>query len=137
MNIEGRWHGFYEYGLGYQPPVFGERVNFQLDISGDESSFVGSIKEADSGYSVTEIAQVKGFVSDGLISFVKRYDQGIAVEGSDLATSQRSYEVSYSGNYHQTYDCFFGIWELLQEPTNERGKPELLGEGIWQIKRTL
>lgn len=28
--IQGKWEGFYEYGVGYSPPFFGNRVNFSV-----------------------------------------------------------------------------------------------------------
>ena len=45
-NINGKWKGFYEYGVGFQPPYFGERINFFIKLIGDNSEFEGFCVES-------------------------------------------------------------------------------------------
>ena len=52
MNLTGNWQGFYEYGLGYELPFFGQRVKINAMITDVNGSFTGEIEEEISEFSV-------------------------------------------------------------------------------------
>ncbi len=61
MSLTGKWSGYYEYGLGYSLPEFGERVDFQLDITEIDGTIHGKIEEGSSSLAVKEESRIEGF----------------------------------------------------------------------------
>lgn len=45
MNIKGDWRGYYEYGVGYLLPLFGERSDFEITLDGPNESFTDTSTE--------------------------------------------------------------------------------------------
>ena len=140
MRIHGKWLGFYELGLGYPLPFFGERVEFEAIIEGDFEKFKGEIKEVASPYSIDETSTLSGFYENGLISFVKTYQNCpslIEVNGELLSEikSGKPLEITYNGEYDENYNSFYGIWEILIQEEIHGEWVENAGEGIWVMKK--
>ena len=71
MNLSGEWEGYYEYGIGYYLPYFGERVKLYISLEDLNEGLTGKCSEEESEFSVPSIASIKGFHEEEYISFVK------------------------------------------------------------------
>ena len=80
MNLIDNWEGYYEYGEGYTLPQFGERINILVNLQGTNDSFIGTVKEEKSDYSVPADATIKGFSENEFISFIKKYPRQYRIQ---------------------------------------------------------
>jgi hypothetical protein len=133
MNLIDNWIGFYEYGEGYSLPQFGERVNISVNFQGNNDSFIGTVKEEESEFSVPLEAKIKGFFENEFISFIKKYPkiprlkkQGsseIKIEGGQL-------EIEHAGYIDSEFDSIYGTWSLTENIPFENGIDEVTVFGI-------
>lgn len=128
MDLSGNWQGFYEYGLGYELPFFGQRVSFKTTINDINGSFTGEIEEDNSEFSVQHKSSIKGFVEDDFISFVKKYSDSNSKE-IDLL------EVEYEGFIDEENQSIYGKWLIREVLTNNLGTFDYTTEGIWLLSR--
>ena len=129
MDLSGNWQGFYEYGLGYELPFFGQRVTFKTTITDINGSFTGEIEEDNSEFSVQLKSSIKGFVKDDFISFVKKYSDSNSEENDLL-------EVEYEGFIDEKNQSIYGNWLIREVMTDENlGTFEYTTEGIWLLSR--
>ena len=138
MNLNGKWSGYYEYGPGYFYPFFGSRVDFEINfILNNQGSFKGSIQEIPSQFSVPIEAEVKGFVDNDFISFVKSYKvrPEISEDGKSIIIKDGILEISFTGYIDKENACIYGAWDL-EEPFTENGETFIdYLSGIWMIKK--
>lgn len=139
MNIKGVWKGYYEYGIGYDPPYFGERVEIFLTILGGEGDFEGFCIEEASPFSIQEPSNIKGSFEEGVVSFVKSYQNQYEIEDVDYTLIKKEgkpMEVYYDGIYNQEYDCLFGSWVIDSEPFEVDGQMvQYVCQGTWKLMR--
>lgn len=129
MDLSGNWQGFYEYGLGYELPFFGQRVKIKAAITDVNGSFTGEIEEDNSEFSVQLKSSIKGFVEDDFISFVKKYSNPNSEENDLL-------EVEYEGFIDEENQSIYGSWLIKEVMTDENlGTFDYTTEGIWLLSR--
>ena len=138
MNIEGKWKGYYEYGVGYQLPFFGSRVEMQVEFVVDqEGKFTGTITEIPSDFSVPMDAKINGFIDIDLISFIKSYPSHFQINPDNtMKVSEGSLDIQYTGYIDEKNHAIYGEWSIEDEFTNEEGFDDTgYSTGIWLIKR--
>lgn len=133
MNLTGKQQGFYEYGSGYDLPYFGQRVNIIASITDVNGSFTGEIKEDDSEFSTKLNANIKGFVEDGFISFVKQYPKYpiISDDYSSIITYEnKTLEIEHEGILDDNNNSIYGNWYIMTENNDE-----IASQGIWLLTK--
>ena len=133
MNLTGNWHGFYEYGSGYDLPYFGQRVNIKALITDINGSFTGKIEEDDSVFSTKLNATIKGIVEDGFISFVKQYQKYpiISDDYSSIITYEdKTLEIEHEGILDENNNSIYGNWYIMTENNDE-----IASQGIWLLTK--
>ncbi|MEM6802393.1 MAG: hypothetical protein AAF696_13375 [Bacteroidota bacterium] len=139
MEIQGKWEGYYEYGLGYSLPHFGERIKMQLSIRGDAEEFEGEIEEEPSEFSVPHTSTLTGFCEESFISFVKTYPISPSIdeeEATDLVEEKGKLEVVYEGALDEKNKAMYGNWTIIESLKDERGMlHEFAIGGIWLLRK--
>ena len=138
MKLAGKWVGFYEYGQGYQPPSFGERVVVEFIIEDQEDGFEGSCREEASAYSIDEISKITGFTENGMISFTKTYQNTYQIQDDQqvIIVSGKEMQVNYYGEYTPKGDCIYGLWEVESEEFELDGElVQTVSSGIWKLTK--
>ena len=113
----GQWQGFFQYGPEYGDFVEGKEAEFRLFIEGYlDGQFTGRVIDWE-GLGVNgEIADVKGFISDNLISFTKQYPKFyIMDEWGNCETKEDvpGHQVVYEGTFDKESNTFSGNWEIV------------------------
>ena len=133
MNLTGNWHGFYEYGSGYDLPYFGQRVNIKALITDINGSFTGKIEEDDSVFSTKLNATIKGIVEDGFISFVKQYQKYPIISddySSIIMYENKTLEIEHEGILDENNNSIYGNWYIMTENNDE-----IASQGIWLLTK--
>jgi hypothetical protein len=133
MNLTGNWQGFYEYGLGYELPFFGQRVKIKSTITDVNGSFTGEIEEEISEFSVHLKSSIKGFTENDFISFVKKYSQKPILNNSSKTIYETGHlEIEHEGFIDEENQSIYGKWMIREIMTDENlGTFEYTTEGIW------
>lgn len=139
MELSGNWEGYYEYGLGYSLPHFGERVKMKVSLSGDHEEFTGEIEEEQSEFSVPQPSTLTGFCEDNFISFVKTYSLMPRIEedgSTDLVEEKGQLEVIHEGVLDEKNKAIYGNWTIIESFKDEMGLvQEYAMGGIWLLKK--
>lgn len=137
MNLTGNWQGFYEYGLGYELPFFGQRVKINAIITDVNGSFIGEIEEEISEFSVHLKSALKGFTENDFISFVKNYSQKPEIDNSSKIIYENGHlEIEHEGFIDEENQSIYGKWMIRELMTEENlGTFEYTTEGIWFLSR--
>lgn len=137
MNLTGKWQGFYEYGLGYELPFFGQRVKIKTIITDVNGSFTGEIEEELSEFSVQLKSSIKGFTENDFISFVKKYSQKPVLDNSSKIIYENSHlEIEHEGFIDEENQSIYGKWLIREIMSDENlGTFEYTTEGIWLLSR--
>lgn len=140
MNIEGKWKGYYEYGVGYDLPFFGSRVEIEVTfIVDNEERITGTISETPSEFSVNENNTIKGFIHENLISFIKSYSIYPQINPKDntVEISEGSLEIQHTGFIDEKNEAIYGEWLIEEQFVNEEGSNDVdFFTGIWLLKRS-
>ncbi|MBR9845395.1 MAG: hypothetical protein GYB35_04410 [Algicola sp.] len=138
MNLIDNWEGYYEYGEGYTLPQFGERVNILVNLQGSNESFIGTVKEEKSDYSVPADATIKGFSENEFISFVKKYPVHPRLKtlgGSEIIVENGQLEIEHYGYIDPKFDAIYGTWSITEKnASNIDFEPETVF-GTWLLRR--
>ena len=138
MSLKGNWEGYYEYGEGYILPYFGERVKIEVELYGDESSFTGLVTEEDSKFSVPLQGEIKGFLENELVSFIKTYDGNPTIredQHNSLVIEKGTLEIEHQGYYDEKNQSMYGSWIFEQQQEDEEGKYDAVMTGTWLLKK--
>lgn len=139
MNIEGKWEGYYEYGVGYELPFFSSRVQIEVDfIIDNEEKFTGTVTETPSEFSVPETAKINGFIDKGLISFIKSYDVNpqINSENNTVEILEGKLEIQHTGLIDEQNSAIYGEWLIEETFVDEEGYNDVeFFTGIWLLKK--
>ena len=137
MNLTGNWQGFYEYGLGYELPFFGQRVKINAMITDVNGSFTGEIEEEISEFSVQLKSSIKGFSEKDFISFVKKYSKNPILDNSSKIIYENGHlEIEHEGFIDEENQSIYGKWMIIEIMTEENlGTFEYTTEGIWFLSR--
>ncbi|MEM7163038.1 MAG: hypothetical protein AAF487_11435 [Bacteroidota bacterium] len=143
MTINGIWEGFYEYGLGYNLPEFGQRIMTQIEFKGNAIEFKGKVLyEEKSRFSVPFVSELNGFIELDHISFRLSYTDEVS-PGREIEAStfdkNNLIVVDYLGIIDDKYQSMYGNWIIsdilhLNEVTDDDLMP---CEGIWLLKKKL
>ena len=138
MEINGKWKGYYEYGLGYILPYFGNRVELEMIVNVDSSgNITGSTTEVPSEFSVNVEASIKGFIDQDLISFIKTYPvlPSIADDGT-IQLTEGTLEIQHTGFIDRENQAIYGDWLIEEKFINEEGYNDIeYLTGIWLLIR--
>ncbi len=138
MDINGKWVGYYQYGVGYDLPFFGERVEIQVVFSLDsEGNISGSMTET-GPYSVPLKSSLKGFVDLELISFIKSYNASprIKKDYSGIEINKGSLEIDHNGFIDNKNNAIYGEWIIEEQFVNHDGHNDVeFFTGIWILKK--
>lgn len=108
--LQGTWEGFYEYGQGYERPLAGSRVGFQMTLFSRKGQLEGTCTDEGRPGS----AGVWGFVDRELISFIRKYapsaDEDAGNGNGDL--SEVSTDVHFTGFFDRDELSFTGTWVI-------------------------
>ncbi|MFY0603453.1 MAG: hypothetical protein JXQ93_05855 [Flavobacteriaceae bacterium] len=139
MDLNGKWNGFYEYGVGYELPFFGNRVEIEVNFNLDsEGNVRGSFTEPTSDFSVALDGELRGFINNELISFIKSYKSlpQINEDFSGIEITEGKLEIPYTGFIDHKNDAMYGDWVIEQEFVNNEGHNDIeYFTGIWILKR--
>jgi len=139
MNIEGKWKGYYEYGVGYQLPFFGSRVEIEVDFKVDnDENITGTISETPSDFSVNAEATIKGFIDQSLISFIKSYPfyPMIDPENNKIEFEDGALDIQHTGFIDKENKAIYGEWLIEEKFINEEGQNDISYEtGTWLVRR--
>lgn len=139
MDINGKWKGYYEYGVGYLLPYFGNRVEIEVTFTVDNSEYItGSVSETPSDLSVDAVASLKGFIDESLISFIKTYPVLPEIdENGNVVLKKGTLEIQHTGFIDEEYKAIYGDWIIEDSFVNENGQTEFTDlTGIWFLKKT-
>ncbi len=138
MEIIGKWRGYYEYGLGYTLPQFGERVDISVTFEGTNDKFTGQVTEGKSEYSVPLKGEISGFSENEFISFIKRYPSYpmLKEEGkSEIIFEKGQLEIEHEGFIDSKNMSMYGGWYITENKKDELGSFEVTTQGIWMLRK--
>ena len=139
MNINGTWVGYYEYGVGYELPYFGSRVEIEINLSIDsEGNLTGKVNETPSEFSVDVEATVRGFIDQTLISFIKMYPLSpiINPETNKSELTEGTLEIRHTGFIDEEHNAIYGDWLIEDKFVDEEGYNDVhILTGIWLLNQ--
>lgn len=138
MNVNGQWNGFYEYGVGYDLPFFGSRVEMEIKFIESDGKISGIVNEIPSQFSVNASASIEGFVENEIISFIKKYPiiPEINPDKKTVSQSEGSLEIIHTGFIDEENQAIYGDWIIEEEFIDENGYNQIETlSGIWLLKR--
>lgn len=142
MKISGTYEGFYEYGIGYILPEFGQRVKMRVHLTEENGKLSGTVNEEESEISVHHPAIIEGEVRENGIFFIKRYTvETINVEevlDSDSSNQASLDPIDHAGYIDELHNCLYGDWLIEAYLENEDGTKQTepyYFRGIWFLSR--
>lgn len=138
IDFSGQWKGEFVYGPEYGN-LHGDKVSFMLFLEGKDNEFAGRGFDIEGVGVQSEVASIKGFYNDGLISFIKQYPltNEIEQDGTLIPVEDKpSPEIHYEGEYNETQKMFSGKWEIkMHEEKFGEGYIEYLCTGTWEMRK--
>lgn len=143
MEITGTYDGFYEYGPGYLLPEFGKCVQFQVEITEENGTITGKVKEEESEFSVHHPAEIKGHIEDRSIFFIKNYlpktvDIEEIIDSAPLGQANLE-PIDHAGYIDHENKCLYGDWTIeiyIEREDGTREKEPYFLRGIWFLSRS-
>ena len=137
----GQWQGFFEYGPEYGDFVQGHQAEFRLFIEAyQDGQFSGRIIDWEGLGANGEVADVKGFIDEDLISFTKQYPQMHTIDkwgNSGVEQDVPGHKVVYEGRFEKTTKSFVGTWEINTEVEHTpESTLEYVMTGTWRMHRS-
>ena len=135
MNlVEGKWTGFYEYGLGYELPYFGQRVKFSVELTLENGNIHGISKEEKSAYYVNADAKIEGYEDEDFTSFIKTYPVYPFIdENKEIQSKKGKLVICHTGIIDEEKNTMYGSW-FIQDKNAVQGYE---CEGIWLLVKSL
>lgn len=134
IHLRQHWKGFFTYLEGYETLDQYREVEFEMEITLTENSFVGIATDSESKDAFQEPAKVKGFIDNEKISFVMKYpcayfkdERGKII----LDKSSQHPEIHYLGFIDDDNVSVSGHWEMTiyqEEHSNGYLEETLSGE---------
>jgi hypothetical protein len=141
-NINGIWKGFYELGESYGPNLAGRRTNFVMNLVEADGLIEGEcndmVKESNASR-----AEIKGFIENEMISFIKQYPVHIFIkqDGERIIDENSNHPIiEYTGYYDNETNKYAGTWEMVTKTimmniTGEKEIGEYYSSGEWEMSR--
>jgi hypothetical protein len=137
INLTGTWVGYYYYGAEYGKVLHGEKVKFMLFLTQKNFKFEGTSVDYEGVTSNFETADIRGFIKDDFISFIKKYPVALLFDEKNNPIkdeSKPSPEIHYTGNYNQQAKTFSGKWEIVAHTESYHfGDIEYFATGNWEM----
>jgi hypothetical protein len=139
ISFSGKWKGEFVYGPEYGD-IEGEKATFMFFVDkNDETGFEGRSFDIDGVGVNAEVAIVRGFIDDDMISFIKQYPTTVVFQqdGSlETISTKPSPEIHYIGEYNERLQMFKGSWEMVwSEVKQGEGYLEYLCTGKWEMRK--
>lgn len=133
------WKGIFTYDDGYDEADQYIDVDFKMELIFTGNSFKGISTDSESRELFDKPADVKGFVDDEKMSFVKNYpcyyykdDHGQIV----LDRESKHPEIHYLGFWDGDKNSVYGTWEMiLYEEKYGDGYLEEVATGTFEMRR--
>src|ERR1700750_254355 len=109
INLTGTWSGYYEYGESYARSLRGVRKEFVLNLKETNGELSGECIDISEDYRNNLKAEIKGFISENIISFVKQYPyyHFTNKEGkTEIDYNKNHPEIEYTGYYDEQSNKF-------------------------------
>jgi hypothetical protein len=139
VKMEGIWKGYYEYGPNYGSEFEGEIGEFMLFLKDTDEGFEGESVDFEGTGTDFDKASIKGFVRDGIISFIKQYNVQWSIDekGNRFVNHEKRHpEIHYEGFYDKKKRTFSGKWDMvLATYINGEYLIEDLCSGSWEMKK--
>ncbi|ARN78092.1 hypothetical protein BST97_08820 [Nonlabens spongiae] len=134
--LSGIWKGYYEYGLGYDLPYFGERVKIEYHLDFKNFNLTGTTYEEPSEFSVDSKGSIDGFIEDTLVSFTKKYPIYPTVnENGSIELKPGELIVNHTGYYDRERQSIYGLWTINNPDTVNEEYEMQQSEGIWLVSK--
>ncbi|WP_298346695.1 hypothetical protein [uncultured Algibacter sp.] len=140
IHQKQNWIGFFTYLEGYDTIEQYKKVEFAMEITLTENSFVGISTDSESKNAFERPASVKGFIEDGKMSFVMKYpcyyfkDQNGKII---LDHSAEHPDIHYLGFLDDEKDKVSGNWEMtVYEEKYSDGYLEEIINGEFEMQKT-
>ncbi len=159
-KISGRWIGYYEYGESYPQSLQGKRTNFVLNLKETAGEFSGECIDISENNKINPAAEIKGFVNENLISFIKQYSYQLFIhdDGRREADYYNTHpEIEYTGYFDENTNKYTGEWSMVikniltkhdyslvnlysesvanDESESRMSVKEYFSSGIWEMER--
>ncbi|MDG5493014.1 hypothetical protein [Psychroserpens sp. SPM9] len=115
VHLKQNWKGFFTYLEAYDTSQQYQKVEFTLEITLSENSFIGISYDLESKDAFNKPATVKGFIEDDKISFVMKYpcyyykdEKGNII----LDPSSEHPDIHYLGFLDENKKYVNGNWEM-------------------------
>lgn len=116
LEISGIWKGYYELGKSYPKNLQGKRTDFVLNIKETNGEFTGECIDIVHDNKDNTTSQIKGFVDEDLISFIKQYSFHLLIdkEGKRVIDYDEKHpEIEYTGYYDYESKKISGEWNMV------------------------
>ncbi|MGB5982529.1 MAG: hypothetical protein WBG46_10345 [Nonlabens sp.] len=135
-ELSGIWKGYYEYGLGYDLPFFGKRVNIEYTLDFKAYNITGKTQEEPSESAVDAQGKIFGYIEDSLVCFVKKYPVISKINENGIIEQQPGeLIVNHTGYYDHKNQSIYGLWTINNPDVQDDEYEVQQGEGIWLIKK--
>ena len=116
VQLNQIWKGFFTYLIGYDTIEQYKQVEFTMEITITENSFVGISTDSESRKAFDKPATVKGFIENDTISFVMKYPcLYFKDERGEIILDQSSEhpDIHYLGFFDYKKLIVHGNWEMI------------------------
>ncbi len=139
VNIIQKWKGTFNYRDGYEDSEQYKEVEFIMEITLSENSFVGISTDSESKNVFDQPATVKGFIDDEKINFIMKYPCAYFKDESGKITLNRLAEhpeIQYLGFFDSSKSSVRGNWEIIEyEEKYLDGYIEEISNGEFVMKK--
>nr|WP_321228642.1 hypothetical protein [uncultured Psychroserpens sp.] len=115
VHLKQHWKGYFTYLEGYETIEQYKQVEFTMEITLTDNSFIGTSTDAESRHAFDEPATVKGFIDDEKISFVMKYPCSYYKDDFrkiQLDKSSQHPDIHYLGFFDNDKKTVSGNWEI-------------------------
>lgn len=137
-DLTGSWEGEYSVSVGDKGNEKWEYHQFQIELEDSD----GNLKGTSEDLTLSNIeANISGFCSEGMISFIKKYAGLLYEENGEyyLDEGYDSTDIHYTGEYDSKKKCFEGTWEMEIGEEREGLQDSYINEqvlGQWYMKKS-
>ncbi|MFT5846660.1 MAG: hypothetical protein ACJARX_001470 [Psychroserpens sp.] len=139
VHITQQWEGFFNYLEGYANIEHYKHVEFTMEFSITDNSFVGTSREKESQDAFKKPAIAKGFIDDEKMSFMMKYPCVYCKDDFGNIISDKSSEhpdIHYLGCFDSDKKTISGNWEMtVYEEKYVGGYLEELLNGTFEMRR--
>ncbi|MBO9564988.1 MAG: hypothetical protein J7621_19585, partial [Niastella sp.] len=130
-----KWTGNYVYGEPYPEGIKGLSVPFTIEWIDKDGILTGTCTDDETKMYFDRPAAIKGFIDDGMISFIKTYPCRCEIDAAGHVTlfeREPAIDIHYSGTWVD--DHFEGEWDMTISYQTEDGFPkEYECTGVWAL----